>query len=85
MITFREFLDLVEGKKKELIHAYLKGREEASEPKVVDYGQSEPNSPERAAQIKAMMKDQGGGAIRKAQNQRMKQAKKAAKRIMKND
>lgn len=83
MITFREFLDLVEGKKKELIHAYLRGREEASEPEIVDYGNSAPNSPERAAQIKAMMKDSGGGAIRKAQKQKINQARKSAKRIIK--
>lgn len=86
MITFREFLDLVEGKKKEeikrLAHAYLAGRQQST-PQVVDYGDSAPNSPERAAQIKQMMKSQGGGAIHKAQKQQMKQATKTAKKIMK--
>lgn len=86
MITFTEFMVLVEGKKKEererLTHAYLAGTQQ-SEPKIVDYGNSAPNSPERTAQIRQMMKDSGGVAIRKAQKQKINQARKAAKRIMK--
>ncbi len=83
MITFQQFISLLEGKKKDIVRAYLAGRENAAEPQIKDYGTSAPNSPERAAQIKAMMKDSGGGAVRKAQNEKLKQAKKAAKRIIK--
>jgi hypothetical protein len=83
MLTFREFHSICEGKKKELVAAYLAGREQAS-PEIKDYGDSAPNSPERDAQIKAMMRDSGGGAIKKAQKQRLKQAVKAVKRIQKN-
>ena len=85
MITFQQFISLVEGKKKEIIRAYIQGREQAAEPQIKDYGTSEPNSPERNAQIQAMMRDSGGGAVRKAQKEKLNQAKKAAKRIMKND
>ena len=83
MITFQQFLTLVEGKKKELMRAYLAGRDQ-SEPVIKDYGTSAPNSPERNAQIAAMMRDSGGGAIRRAQKEKLKQAKKTAKRIMNN-
>ena len=83
MITFQQFISLVEGKKKEIIRAYIQGREQAAEPQIKDYGTSEPNSPERNAQIQAMMRDSGGGAVRKAQKEKLNQAKKAAKRIIK--
>ena len=83
MLTFREFHSICEGKKKELVAAYLAGREQAS-PEIKYYGDSAPNSPERDAQIKAMMRDSGGGAIKRAQKQRLKQAVKAVKRIQKN-
>ena len=85
MITFHQFISLVEGKKKDaLVRAYMAGSEQAP-PKVVDYGNSEPNSPERNAQIQAMLRNSGGGAVKKAQRQKLKKAKKVAKRIMKND
>jgi len=84
MLTFREFYSISEGKKKQLVAAYLAGREQAS-PEIKDYGNSSPNSPERAAQIAAMMRDSGGGAIKKAQKQRLKQAVKAVKRIQKKE
>ena len=83
--TFREFVELAEGKKKEikrLKSAYLAGQQQA-EPKIVNYGDSAPNSPERAAQIKAMMKDSGGGAVRREIENREKAATKSAKRILK--
>ena len=86
-ITFREFVELVEGKKKEkkklegLKSAYLAGREQAT-PQIVNYGDSAPNSPERAAQVAAMMRMSGGGAVKKAIKQRENDAKKAAKRIL---
>lgn len=83
-ITFREFVELVEGKKKKLKglkSAYLAGREQAT-PQIVNYGDSAPNSPERAAQVAAMMRMSGGGAVKKAIKQRENDAKKAAKRIL---
>ena len=48
-ITFREFVELVEGKKKEakierLKSAYLAGREQAPR-QIQNYGDSAPNSP----------------------------------------
>jgi hypothetical protein len=82
--TFKEFLELVEGKKKEikkLKSAYLAGQELAPR-QIVNYGDSAPNSPERAAQIAAMMRDSGGGAVKKAIKQREKQAEKVAKRVL---
>jgi hypothetical protein len=85
MITFQQFISLLEGKKKDIVRAYLAGRENAAEPQIKDYGTSAPNSPERDDQIRAMMKDSGGGAVRRAQKEKLNQAKKAAKRIMKND
>ena len=45
MISFNQFLTLIEGKKKEikrLKSAYLVGREQST-PKIVDYGGGEPN------------------------------------------
>ena len=86
-ITFREFVELVEGKKKKkkkleaLKSAYLAGREQAT-PQIVNYGDSAPNSPERAAQVAAMMRMSGGGAVKKAIKQRENDAKKAAERIL---
>lgn len=85
-ITFREFVELVEGKKKKekiegLKNAYLAGREQATR-QVVNYGDSAPNSPERASQIKAMMANSGGGAVRRAKEKREKEAEKAAKNIL---
>jgi hypothetical protein len=84
-ITFREFVELVEGRKKEikrLKSAYLAGREQAPRQSV-NYGDSAPNSPERASQIRAMMRDSGGGAVRKAKEKRENEAEKAAKNILK--
>ena len=85
MITFNQFLTLIEGKKKEikrLKSAYLAGREQAT-PQIVNYGDSAPNSPKRAAQVAAMMKMSGGGAVRKVIKQRENDAEKAAKKILK--
>ena len=84
-ITFGEFIELVEGKKKKEIKrlksAYLAGQEQAPR-QIVNYGDSAPNSPERAAQVAAMMRDSGGGAVRKAKEKREKEAEKAAKNIL---
>ena len=85
-ITFREFVELVEGKKKKEIKrlksAYLAGQEQAPR-QIVNYGDSAPNSPERQSQIAAMMRDSGGGAVRKAKEKREREAEKAAKNILK--
>ena len=85
-ITFREFVELAEGKKKKEIkrlkNAYLAGQEQAPR-QIVNYGDSAPNSPERASQIKAMMANSGGGAVRRAKENREKEAEKAAKKIVK--
>ena len=85
-ITFGEFIELVEGKKKKEIKrlksAYLAGQEQAPR-QIVNYGDSAPNSPERASQIEAMMANSGGGAVRKAKEKREKEAEKAAKNILK--
>lgn len=85
-ITFREFVELAEGKKKRekierLKNAYLAGREQAPR-KVVDYGDSAPNSEQRRLQIAAMMANSGGGAVRKAIKKREKDATKAAENIL---
>jgi hypothetical protein len=85
MITFNQFLTLIEGKKKEiktLKSAYLLGREQST-PKIVDYGGGEPNSPEREAAIKNMMRNSGGGAVRKEIKKRENDAEKAAKKLLK--
>lgn len=85
MISFNQFLTLIEGKKKEikrLKSAYLVGRQQST-PKIVDYGDSAPNSPERAAQVAAMMKMSGGGAVRKEIKKRENDAEKAAKKLLK--
>jgi hypothetical protein len=85
-ITFREFVELIEGKKKKEIKrlksAYLAGQEQATR-QVVNYGDSAPNSPERASQIKAMMANSGGGAVRRAQKEKEEAAEKVAKNILK--
>jgi len=85
MKTFSQFI--AEGKKKKakierLKSAYLAGREEAPR-QAVNYGDSAPNSDERASQIKAMMANSGGGAVRRAIQQRDQKAEKAAKNILK--
>ena len=84
-ITFGEFVELAEGKKKKEIkrlkNAYLAGQEQAHR-QIKNYGDSAPNSPERASQIKAMMRDSGGGAVRRAQKEKEEAAEKAAKNIL---
>jgi hypothetical protein len=84
-ITFGEFVELAEGKKKKEIKrlksAYLAGQEQAPR-QIVNYGDSAPNSSERQSQIAAMMRDSGGGAVRKAKEKREKEAEKAAKNIL---
>jgi phosphate starvation-inducible protein PhoH len=85
--TFREFVELAEGKKKDikrLKSAYLAGQQQAA-PQIVNYGDSAPNSPERAAQIAAMMRDSGGGAVKKAIKKKEEQAEKAAKKLLKKE
>ena len=87
MITFKQFLDLLEANKKRekaLTQAYLAGARQAP-AKVVNYGDTAPNSPERKAQIQKLMGDQGGGAVKDEQKARIKQARKAAKRIIKGE
>jgi hypothetical protein len=86
-ITFREFVELAEGKKKDikrLKSAYLAGQQQA-QPRIVDIPAGEPNSPERAAAIKQLMKISGGGAIRRAQKEKEEQAEKAAKKLLKKE
>ena len=86
-ITFREFVELAEGKKKkekikELENAYLAGREQAPR-QIVNYGDSAPNSEERRSQIAAMMANSGGREVRKAKEKREREAERAAKNILK--
>ena len=85
-ITFREFVEILEGKKKKakiekLKIAYLAGREQA-EPKVVNIPAGEPNSPERDRAIRELMRASGGGVVRKAIKEKEKKAEKAAKNIL---
>jgi hypothetical protein len=83
-ITFREFVEIVEGKKKDrkrLKSAFMAGQQQA-EPKVVNIPAGEPNSPERAAAIRELMRASGGGAVRKAIKEKEKKAEKAAKNIL---
>ena len=84
-ITFREFVELAEGKKKDLKRlksAYMAGQELQPSP-VLNIPAGEPNSPERAAAIKKLMQASGGGAVRSAIKKREKKAEKAAKNILK--
>jgi hypothetical protein len=84
-ITFREFVEILEGKKKDLKRlksAYMVGQELAP-PQVMNIPAGEPNSPERAAAIKELMRASGGGAVRKAIKEKEKKAEKAAKNILK--
>ena len=84
-ITFREFVEILEGKKKDLKRiksAYMAGQELAP-PQVMNIPAGEPNSPERAAAIKELMRASGGGAVRKAIKEKEKKAEKAAKNILK--
>lgn len=81
-MNFKEFYLIAEGKKKEMIASYLAGRQQST-PKIVDYGGGEPNSDERLEAIKNMMKNSGGGAVRREQEKKLKQAKTAVKQILK--
>ena len=81
-MNFKEFYLIAEGKKKEMIASYLAGRQQST-PKIYDYGGGEPNSDERAEAIRNLMRDSGGGAVRKRQKQNLKQAKTAVKQILK--
>ena len=84
-ITFREFVELAEGEKKDLKRlksAYMAGQELQPSP-VLNIPAGEPNSPERAAAIKKLMQASGGGAVRSAIKKREKKAEKAAKNILK--
>ena len=59
-ITFREFVELAEGKKKKekierLKSAYMAGQEQAPR-QAVNIPAGEPNSPDRAAAIKELMR-----------------------------
>lgn len=83
-ITFREFVELIEGKKKDLKRlksAYMAGQELAPR-QAVNIPAGEPNSPERAAAIKELMRASGGGAVRKEIAKKEKKAEKAAKNIL---
>jgi hypothetical protein len=86
-ITFGQFIELAEGKKKKekiegLKNAYLAGREQATR-QAVNIPAGEPNSSERAAAIKKLLRHHsGGGAVRKAKEKREKEAEKAAKNIL---
>ena len=83
-ITFREFVELAEGKKKDLKRlksAYMAGQELAPR-QAVNIPAGEPNSPERAAAIKKLMQSSGGGAVRKEIAKKEKKAEKAAKNIL---
>ena len=83
--TFREFLELVEGKKKEikrLKSAYLAGQELAPR-QAINIPAGEPNSKERAAAIKKMMQASGGGAVRREKEKREERAEKVAKKLLK--
>jgi hypothetical protein len=86
-ITFREFVELIEGKKKKakierLKSAYLAGQEQAPR-QIQNYGDSAPNSEARRLQVAAMMRDSGGGEVRKAIKKRENDATKAAENILK--
>ena len=86
-ITFREFVELVEGKKKKekierLKSAYMAGQELQPSP-VLNIPAGEPNSPERAATIKKLMRASGGGAVRSAIKNRENKAEKVSKNILK--
>ena len=83
-ITFREFVELAEGKKKDLKRlesAFMAGQQQA-EPKIVNIPAGKPNSPERDRAIRELMRVSGGGAVRKAIKEKEKKAKKAAKNIL---
>ena len=93
-ITFGQFIELAEGKKKKekkekkekiegLKNAYLAGQELAPRQAVNYGGITAPNSEARRLQVAAMMRDSGGGAVRKANEKREKEAEKAAKNILK--
>jgi hypothetical protein len=56
--------------------------QEQQEPPVMNIPAGEPNSPERAAAIKELMRASGGGAVRKAIKEKEKKAEKAAKNIL---
>jgi hypothetical protein len=84
-ITFREFVELIEGKKKDLKRlksAYMAGQELQPSP-VLNIPAGEPNSPERAAAIKKLMRASGGGAVRSAIKNRENKAEKVSKNILK--
>lgn len=84
-ITFREFVELIEGKKKDLKrlkNAFMAGQELQPSP-VLNIPAGEPNSPERAEAIKKLMQASGGGAVRSAIRKRENKAEKAAKNILK--
>ena len=84
-ITFREFVELAEGKKKDLKRlksVYMAGQELQPSP-VLNIPAGEPNSPERAAAIKKLMRASGGGAVRSAIKNRENKAEKVSKNILK--
>ena len=87
-ITFREFVELAEGKKKKekierLKSAYMAVQEQAPR-QAVNIPAGEPNSPDRAAAIKELMRHHsGGGAVRRAVKEREKKAENVAKKLLK--
>jgi hypothetical protein len=83
-ITFREFVEILEGKKKDLKRlksAFMAGQQQA-EPKIVNIPAGKPNSPERDEAIRKLMRVSGGGAVRKAIKEKEKKAEKSAKNIL---
>lgn len=81
-ITFREFVEILEGKKKDLKSAFMAGQQQA-EPKIVNIPAGKPNSPERDKAIRELMRVSGGGAVRRAIKEKEKKAEKVAKNILK--
>lgn len=84
-ITFKEFVELIEGRRKDLErlkNAFMAGQELQPSP-VLNIPAGEPNSPERAEAIKKLMQASGGGAVRSAIKKRKNKAEKAAKNILK--
>lgn len=92
MITYSNFINLYEGKKKKererLIGAFYQGRSNGLEAKVIlPQGKpTAPNSPERDEEIRREILDKSGPKlIKKDIKDTYNRAKKTANRIMKRD
>ena len=84
MKTYQEFIQEGKELRRQLAATYYQSSVENSQPKIVDYGDHPPGSPERRKAIEQMMQSQGGKAVRQNVNKLKKQAKKAARKILKN-